>query len=58
MGFEAIKVSKQFASLSQGPRFVEVVKMSSGKKTGPPKHQNKIAWKPNAGIKINETVCI
>lgn len=29
--------------------------MSSGKKTGPPKHQNKIAWKPNAGIKINET---
>ncbi|XP_074308350.1 uncharacterized protein LOC141643203 [Silene latifolia] len=22
---------------------------------GPPKHQNKFAWKPNAGIKINET---
>ncbi|KAK2420100.1 hypothetical protein QL285_030887 [Trifolium repens] len=29
--------------------------MSTGKKTGPPKHQNKIAWKPNAGVKINET---
>ncbi|CAN4079484.1 unnamed protein product [Withania somnifera] len=28
--------------------------MSSVRK-GPPKHQNKIAWKPNAGIKINET---
>ncbi|KAK9683115.1 hypothetical protein RND81_10G117600 [Saponaria officinalis] len=24
-------------------------------KKGPPKHQNKFAWKPNAGIKINET---
>ncbi|KAA8530459.1 hypothetical protein F0562_005168 [Nyssa sinensis] len=22
---------------------------------GPPKHQNKYAWKPNAGVKINET---
>ncbi|KAL7190618.1 hypothetical protein ACSBR2_022824 [Camellia fascicularis] len=22
---------------------------------GPPKHQNKFAWKPNAGVKINET---
>ncbi|KAH9604248.1 hypothetical protein KSS87_009451 [Heliosperma pusillum] len=22
---------------------------------GPPKHQNKFAWKPNLGIKINET---
>ncbi|KAK7316274.1 hypothetical protein VNO77_35194 [Canavalia gladiata] len=29
--------------------------MSSGKKSGPPKHQNKFAWKPNAGRKINET---
>ncbi|XP_004507301.1 uncharacterized protein [Cicer arietinum] len=29
--------------------------MSSNKRTGPPKHQNKIAWKPNAGVKINET---
>eukprot|EP00262_Sarcandra_glabra_P021211 TRINITY_DN882_c0_g2_i1.p1 TRINITY_DN882_c0_g2~~TRINITY_DN882_c0_g2_i1.p1 ORF type:complete len:203 (-),score=28.91 TRINITY_DN882_c0_g2_i1:359-934(-) len=27
--------------------------MSSGR--GPPKHQNKIAWKPHAGHKINET---
>ncbi|CAO2817296.1 unnamed protein product [Amaranthus hypochondriacus] len=24
-------------------------------KQGPPKHQNKFAWKPNAGRKINET---
>ncbi|KAK1383519.1 Variant-silencing SET domain-containing protein-like [Heracleum sosnowskyi] len=24
-------------------------------KRGPPKHQNKFAWKPKAGIKINET---
>ncbi|XP_059642309.1 uncharacterized protein LOC132284243 isoform X2 [Cornus florida] len=24
-------------------------------KQGPPKHQNKYAWKPHAGIKINET---
>lgn len=24
-------------------------------KHGPPKHQNKYAWKPNAGCKINET---
>lgn len=24
-------------------------------KQGPPKHQNRVAWKPNAGIKINET---
>ncbi|CAJ2665845.1 unnamed protein product [Trifolium pratense] len=29
--------------------------MSSGTKTDPPKHQNKIGWKPNAGVKINET---
>ncbi|KAL2335404.1 hypothetical protein Fmac_016617 [Flemingia macrophylla] len=29
--------------------------MSSGKRNGPPKHQNKFAWKPNAGRKINET---
>ncbi|KAL1291630.1 hypothetical protein HN51_060169 [Arachis hypogaea] len=29
--------------------------MSGGKKGGPPKHQNKFAWKPNAGRKINET---
>ncbi|KAK7381225.1 hypothetical protein VNO78_33756 [Psophocarpus tetragonolobus] len=29
--------------------------MSSGKRSGPQKHQNKIAWKPNAGRKINET---
>ncbi|KAK7271842.1 hypothetical protein RJT34_28072 [Clitoria ternatea] len=29
--------------------------MSSGKRNGPPKHQNKYAWKPNAGRKINET---
>lgn len=28
----------------------------SGVRKGPPKHQNKVAWKPNAGIKINETV--
>lgn len=28
--------------------------MSSARK-GPPKHPNKVAWKPNAGIKINET---
>ncbi|ONK64370.1 uncharacterized protein A4U43_C07F25100 [Asparagus officinalis] len=28
--------------------------MSSGKR-GPPKHQNKFAWKPNSGVKINET---
>ncbi|KAF3327484.1 hypothetical protein FCM35_KLT07602 [Carex littledalei] len=25
------------------------------RRQGPPKHQNKYAWKPNAGIKINET---
>ncbi|KAJ8751895.1 hypothetical protein K2173_026108 [Erythroxylum novogranatense] len=25
------------------------------KKQGPPKHQNRYAWKPNAGLKINET---
>nr|GMD56909.1 variant-silencing SET domain-containing protein-like [Ipomoea batatas] len=31
-------------------------KMSSGGgKKGPPKHQNRFAWKPNAGKKINET---
>ncbi|KAK7266589.1 hypothetical protein RIF29_19238 [Crotalaria pallida] len=29
--------------------------MSSGQRRGPPKHQNKYAWKPNAGVKINET---
>ncbi|XP_020222662.1 putative histone-lysine N-methyltransferase 1 isoform X2 [Cajanus cajan] len=29
--------------------------MSSGNRNGPPKHQNKYAWKPNAGRKINET---
>ncbi|CAD5180350.1 unnamed protein product [Musa acuminata subsp. malaccensis] len=28
---------------------------SSSKRQGPPKHQNKYAWKPNAGCKINET---
>ncbi|RDX75311.1 hypothetical protein CR513_44817 [Mucuna pruriens] len=28
---------------------------SGGKKSGPPKHQNQYAWKPNAGRKINET---
>ncbi|KAJ7971107.1 Small acidic-like protein [Quillaja saponaria] len=27
----------------------------STKRQGPPKHQNKFAWKPNAGVKINET---
>ena len=27
-----------------------------GSRQGPPKHQNKFAWKPNAGVKINETV--
>jgi len=32
-------------------------KMSGGNRSGPPKHQNKYAWKPNAGRKINETVC-
>nr|XP_023918244.1 uncharacterized protein LOC112029793 [Quercus suber]POF03110.1 uncharacterized protein c9orf85 like [Quercus suber] len=26
-----------------------------GSRQGPPKHQNKFAWKPNAGVKINET---
>ncbi|CAL0321713.1 unnamed protein product [Lupinus luteus] len=26
-----------------------------GRRSGPPKHQNKYAWKPNAGVKINET---
>ncbi|KAI4980012.1 hypothetical protein ZWY2020_016765 [Hordeum vulgare] len=26
------------------------------KRTGPPKHQNSYAWKPNLGRKINETV--
>ncbi|XP_059434464.1 uncharacterized protein LOC132167488 [Corylus avellana] len=25
------------------------------KRQGPPKHQNSFAWKPNAGVKINET---
>nr|BAK00253.1 predicted protein [Hordeum vulgare subsp. vulgare] len=25
------------------------------KRTGPPKHQNSYAWKPNLGRKINET---
>lgn len=30
--------------------------MSSKAKAGPPKHQNRYAWKPNAGVKINETV--
>lgn len=29
--------------------------MSSKPRTGPPKHANKIAWKPKAGVKINET---
>ncbi|XP_014522863.1 uncharacterized protein C9orf85 homolog [Vigna radiata var. radiata] len=29
--------------------------MSGGNRSGPPKHQNKYAWKPNAGRKINET---
>ncbi|KAM0033447.1 hypothetical protein Hdeb2414_s0016g00486251 [Helianthus debilis subsp. tardiflorus] len=29
--------------------------MSSRPRTGPPKHANKYAWKPNAGVKINET---
>ncbi|TKY50152.1 C9orf85-like protein [Spatholobus suberectus] len=29
--------------------------MSSSKRSGPPKHQNKYAWKPNADRKINET---
>ncbi|CAI9283100.1 uncharacterized protein LOC111885775 [Lactuca sativa] len=29
--------------------------MSSRPRTGPPKHANKFAWKPNAGVKINET---
>ncbi|KAK2986301.1 hypothetical protein RJ640_021870 [Escallonia rubra] len=29
--------------------------MSGGGRQGPPKHQNKYAWKPNAGVKINET---
>ncbi|XP_042383261.1 uncharacterized protein LOC121975589 isoform X2 [Zingiber officinale] len=29
--------------------------MSSSKRQGPPKHQNKYAWKPNAGCKINES---
>ncbi|CAN1342384.1 Uncharacterized protein C9orf85 homolog [Linum perenne] len=24
-------------------------------RSGPPKHQNRVAWKPKAGIKINET---
>nr|ACU16209.1 unknown [Glycine max] len=28
---------------------------SGAKRSGPPKHQNKYAWKPNAGRKINET---
>uniref|UniRef100_A0A2N9HT46 Uncharacterized protein n=1 Tax=Fagus sylvatica TaxID=28930 RepID=A0A2N9HT46_FAGSY len=27
----------------------------SNNRQGPPKHQNKFAWKPNAGCKINET---
>ncbi|XP_051115075.1 uncharacterized protein LOC127240427 [Andrographis paniculata] len=27
----------------------------SGKQRGPPKHQNKFAWKPNSGHKINPT---
>jgi len=37
---------------------VVVTKMNSSgaKRSGPPKHQNKYAWKPNAGRKINETV--
>ncbi|CAH8313457.1 unnamed protein product [Eruca vesicaria subsp. sativa] len=26
-----------------------------GSRQGPPKHQNKFAWVPNAGVKINET---
>ncbi|KVH92638.1 Protein of unknown function DUF2039 [Cynara cardunculus var. scolymus] len=29
--------------------------MSSRPRVGPPKHANKYAWKPNAGVKINET---
>ncbi|KAK9067166.1 hypothetical protein SSX86_014491 [Deinandra increscens subsp. villosa] len=29
--------------------------MSSRPRTGPPKHANKFAWKPKAGVKINET---
>ncbi|KAL5226325.1 hypothetical protein ABZP36_014590 [Zizania latifolia] len=28
----------------------------SNKRQGPPKHQNRFAWKPNLGQKINETV--
>ena len=31
-------------------------KNKMGSRQGPPKHQNKFAWKPNAGVKINETV--
>ncbi|KAF5748916.1 hypothetical protein HS088_TW04G00877 [Tripterygium wilfordii] len=27
----------------------------SSRRRGPPKHQNQFAWKPNAGVKINET---
>ncbi|PWZ30309.1 hypothetical protein Zm00014a_026492 [Zea mays] len=26
------------------------------KRQGPPKHQNRYAWKPNLGQKINETI--
>ncbi|CAA3030373.1 Hypothetical predicted protein [Olea europaea subsp. europaea] len=31
------------------------VKMSSGSRKGPPKHQNQYAWKPNGSRKINPT---
>lgn len=29
-----------------------------GNRSGPPKHQNRFAWKPNSGVKINPTVPI
>lgn len=31
------------------------LKMSGGNRSGPPKHQNKFAWKPHGGVKINPT---
>lgn len=47
-------------SFTCAPPNLKTSKLSAGKKMGsrqgPPKHQNKFAWVPKAGVKINETV--
>lgn len=51
---QQLTASGCFAAKKEWKRGVGKVKM--GSKQGPPKHQNKFAWKPKAGVKINETV--